>query len=551
MSLDHLNQPEPVQPENNDSEIYSVFEEVEVPVFEESNRKMNPLTLYLVIAAIVAVVLACVILGFTLLSGEETPSENTDTDQSDTTQVTDNAEDNSLVLLDKTDKGKVVLRQIDFKNAEGSFTVYYNEKNGKFLLKGYEDIELSEDLVTVMKGYTTTIVATEQVKTPGALKNYGLDKPEASALITYADGSTVTLHLGKTLPTGDGYYGTLNTKDGVYMFDADSVSLFRFRPAAFADTVLVSSPTVKKDDTYGSAVLKEIQYTGKNYAQPFTMRRSYHTDGEELQLFSYIISAPYLRGATDAAAGYLSSFKALSASHALYLHPTAEQKKKLGFDSPMAKLHITMAVETSKSDAEDAPNIYYNETTAVLTIGSTDSDGNYMAMLEGVDAIFLLEKEAFSSIADRTYENSVNELLFLKNIDQIGRITIEIDGKTTDFQLKHYPNEEKLDDQMQVIAEGKTMSTGDFRELYQLLMGLARMDTLKNVPEGKPVMTVKMYTTEGKFYMGATYHSLSGTLCAVETTEGEVFATRWRNVTHFMEQVENLLNSEKVLIMTY
>jgi len=548
MSLDHLNQP--VQPENNDSERYSAFEEVNTPASDDTPRQVSSLTFSLIIATIVAVVLACVVLGFVLLSGEEDPA-NTDTDQNSETEVTDPVEDNSLVLLDKTDKGKVVLRRIDCTNKEGSYTVYYNDKDGKFLLKGYEDIDLSEDLVTVMKGYTATIVATEQVKNPGKLKDYGLDKPESTARITYADGTTVTLKLGKELPSGDGYYGTLDAKEGVFMFDADSVSMYRFRAAAFADTVLVSTPTVKKDDTYGSAVLKEIQYTGKNYAQPFTMRRSYHTDGEELQLFSYIISAPYLRGTTDATAGYLSSMKSLNASHALYLHPTEDQKAKLGFNDPLAKIRLTMAVETSKSEDENAPNIYYNESSAVLTIGSTDSDGNYRAMLNGIDAIFLLEKEAFSSIADRTYENSVNELLFLKNIDQLGRITIEIDGKTTDFQLKHYPNEEKLDDQMTVTAENKTLSTTDFRELYQLLMGLARMETLDKIPEGKPVMTVKMYTTEGKFYMGATYHSISGTLCAVETTEGEVFATRWRNVTYFMEQVENLLNGDKVLIMTY
>jgi len=51
--------------------------------------------------------------------------------------------------------------------------------------------------------------------------------------------------------------------------------------------------------------------------------------------------------------------------------------------------------------------------------------------------------------------------------------------------------------------------------------------------------------------MGATYHSISGTLCAVQTSEGEIFTTRWRNVTHFMEQVTNILNGDKVLIMTY
>ena len=323
------------------------------------------------------------------------------------------------------------------------------------------------------------------------------------------------------------------------------------RASAFADTLLVSTPTVKKDDANGSSVLKEIKYTGKNHPAPLTLRRSYHSDGEELQLFTYIISTPYLRGGTDEVAGYLGSFKSLSAGYALYLHPTTEQKEKLGFNNPMTQMEITMAVETSESNEENAPNIYYNETTTHLTIGSLDSDGNYLVMVKGIDAIFLLEKDTFSNIADRTYDNTVNELLFLKSIDTLGSITIEIDGKTTTFKMKHYPNEEMLNDQLTVTADGKAVSTNDFRELYQLMMGLARMGKQEEKPTTDPVMTIKMYTTEGEFYMGATYYSMSGTLCAVETTEGELFATRWRNVTHFMEQVTNLLNGDPVLIMTY
>ena len=65
-----------------------------------------------------------------------------------------------------------------------------------------------------------------------------------------------------------------------------------------------------------------------------------------------------------------------------------------------------------------------------------------------------------------------------------------------------------------------------------------------------PVLKVDIYTTEGTHYLGATYYPLSGTLCAVETTEGEVFTTRWRNVTHFVEQIDNYLNGDKVLILT-
>ncbi|MBE6807117.1 MAG: DUF4340 domain-containing protein [Ruminococcaceae bacterium] len=559
MSLDHLNETQPVQPENNDAEIYNVFEETNPPVFDDKPQKVDRLTLSLIIASIVIVLLLCGYLGIKLLGDDGEPTESRDDtstsdqteDTNDTTEGTMPEPDTTVTLLDKSDKGKTVLRRVDFKNENGSFTIYYNEDDGNFLIKGCEDILLSSEVISLLKEYTTEIIAMDQVKEPGALKDYGLDKPNATAVITYADGSKATLKLGDELPTGDGYYGVLEGKEGVYMFDTDSASLFRFRNSAFADTTLIVAPAVKSDDTYGSALLKEIRYTGKNFKKPMVLRRSYKTDGEELQLFSYVITEPYPRGTTDEASGYYSSFKGLSASHALYLHPTAEQKKKLGFNDPLANIQFTMAVETSESDDENAPNTYYNATTTKLTVGSINSDGDYIVMVEGIDAIFLLEKSTFSNIADRTYENTVNELLFLKSIDQLGRITIEIDGKTTDFELNHYPGAENLDDQMQVLVGEEMLSTPDFRELYQLLMGLARLDSLDAMPEGTPVMNIKMYTTEGTFYMGATYHSISGTLCAVQTSEGEIFTTRWRNVTHFMEQVTNILNGDKVLIMTY
>ena len=319
----------------------------------------------------------------------------------------------------------------------------------------------------------------------------------------------------------------------------------------------MTAPAVKKDDASGVAVLKSIKYSGKNHPVPFSIRRSYYTDSEELTLFSYIIDKPYARGTSDTVSNILGSFKSLSASQALYLHPTAQQKKQLGFQDPITVMEMVMAVETAESsdssntlDKQAEKKIYYNSSTTKLTIGSIDDNGNYVVMMDGIDAIYLVSKEVLFDLADRTYTNSVNTLLFLKNINQVGKISITVNGQRHDFLLSHYPEKEDRDENMVVTKDNKRYPTDDFRELYQQLMGLERYGVADQSYEKTATLKIDIYTTDGAHYLGASYYPISGILCAVETTEGETFTTRWKNVTHFVEQFENYLNGDPVLVLT-
>lgn len=544
MSLDNPNtEPQGTPSVNEEEELYSAFEQVNTTEPAKPKKKWSKQRWIILATSAVAVVLVAALLLLLLVppATDPTPEESTDTET-----------DTSVTLLDKTQKGKTVVKQVEVKNDKDSYTIYYNEKENVFLLKGYEDITLSADLTDTLVACTSSLVAVDEVKKPEALSVYGLDKPDATVTVTYKDGDVAHLSVGVLVPTENGYYVSADAKEGVYIFESDAVSLFLSRGIAFADTTLITTPTVKKDDANGSAVLKEVRLSGKNYPKPLGLRRSYHTDSEELTLFTYIIDTPYLRGTTDDVMSSLSNFKSLSADQALILHPTEENKEKLGFNDPLIVADITMAVETGediKEGEEETINTYYNETTTKITVGSMEN-GNYVVMMDGIDAIFLVNKTAFAAIGERTYENSVSQLLFLKNIVDLGRISITMDGKTADFKLTHYPNKEDDDKKLKVTVDGKKYPTPDFRELYQMLMGLERYDTPDRAPSGDPVMEVQMYTNDGKPYLGAKYYPLSGTLCAVVTTEGEIFTTRWHNVTHFTEQVENYLNGDPVLILT-
>ena len=98
--------------------------------------------------------------------------------------------------------------------------------------------------------------------------------------------------------------------------------------------------------------------------------------------------------------------------------------------------------------------------------------------------------------------------------------------------------------------DNKVYSTEDFRELYQLLMGLKRYGVPEKEPTSEVPLEIALYDSEGKLYLGAKYYNTSGSLCTVETSEGELFTTRWSDVAFFIQQVDNYLNGRDVLIST-
>lgn len=546
MSLEDMNRDNsPAIEETGD--LFSAFEQVNTVTTKKSPRKLPKRTRNLIITSATAVLLAVILLVLTLLPNEDVGGSDTSEPMVDTT----------ITLLDKSSNSAVTIKQVSIKNANDDYSLHYDSDAKRMVIKGYEDITVDEELSNTLIAYTTVITAFDKVENQGDLKEYGLDNAAATATVTYTDDSSVTINVGNLAPSEDGYYARISGDDTVYIIESDYVSLFLVRASAFADTTLLTTPTVKKDDANGVAVLKSIKYSGKNYPTPLSIRRSYYTDSAEITLFSYVVDKPFLRGIKDAVSTDIGNFKSLKASQALYLHPTADQKKKLGFNDPLTIMEITMAVETPEDaesstslDEEAEKNIYYNSYTVRLTVGSLDSSGNYIVMLDGIDAIYLVDKTSLSMLAERTYDNTVNELLFLKNISHLGKIAITIDGKRHDFVLTHFPEKEDNDENLVVTIDGKRYPTSDFRELYQQLMGLARYGSTNGSYDKVATLKVDIYTTEGEHYLGATYYPLSGTLCAVETSEGEVFTTRWKNVTHFVEQIENYLNGEKVLILT-
>lgn len=558
MSTEHITPELPTPPDKEwEATMLSFVESSESNAPSTVERKQLPVrrrTLTVILSSVGTVLLAVILLVVTLCMQPQQSDVNNDPDTSDTSISTKP----SIPLLNNAgdaDNNIVAnpLRQVNVKNGFGEYSIVYDESAKTYVIDGYEDLTLSSSLLTTLRNYTETIQATEEVAASTDLSVYGLDQPQATATITYSDGSTAHLRIGDVTPSESGYYGQFGDSEKVYIFASDTVEMFRFQAAAFVDTLLVATPTVKSTDENGTALLRNATFTGTAHSSPLVLRRSNNKDNEEYTYFNYLITSPYFRATNDTTSNALGQFKSLSATQALVLHPTKDQKQKLGFDNPLIRIEATMAVETeedSNTEDEESSVIYYNATDYTITVGSTNSDGNYVVMVNGIDAIFLVSKDSYGYLFDVTYSNAVNEFLFFRSIEKIGRVSVVSNNSTHTFDLTHYPNAEKQDDQLVVKSSDTVYPTEDFRELYGLMLGLERYGTVEAKPTGDVPLEVYLYDTEGKLYFSAKYYDTTGSLCSVETSEGEFFTTRWSYVSFFITQVENYINGRDVLVNT-
>ena len=148
------------------------------------------------------------------------------------------------------------------------------------------------------------------------------------------------------------------------------------------------------------------------------------------------------------------------------------------------------------------------------------------------------------------YDNTVTDLLYLKNILEVGRVDISTADGNHSFTLKHIKDEDDRDKSLVVTEGDKTYSTPEFRDLYQLMMSIERYDGLELAPDVDPVLGIDIYDVDGEMYLSADFYPASGSLYHVRTSEGELFVTRASNISHFIDQVSNLLNGKDVLIAT-
>lgn len=528
----------------------SAFEEVAAPQKVAKRKRLSANTRVLI--AVTAIVAALAILLAVLL-----PLLSEGTGGSSTSSDAVSVPEEVYPLYDRStdDTDEQIVQTITIKNPDDEYTFRYNASEELYQLVGYTDISLSASGVEGLIDCATTLNGYDKVKTVEKLADFGLDDPAITVTITYHDGTATTLLIGDETPDMAGYYARLQDSNEVVMINADTVSYFQLKKGQYIERNLLTAPTVKEDDANGTAVLKELTLKGGPGNETLSLRQVATSDGEEYSYSTFIITKPYKRMVSETVSSTLSSFTYLIASEGVVLHPTAADKAEYGFNDPYAVLDVTLAVQTVEEDDEsttestettDVEYIYYNAFSTKITVGSKDDNGNYYVMIDENNAIYLVASSSLISVVERTYVNTISELLFLKTITDLKQVSISADGKTYGFDLTHDESKEDSDEQMTVVCDGKTLDTQDFRTLYSRLMGISRYGETDKAPTGQPLHKIVLVENNGSTYLTLEVFEHSASLYTVRTDEGELFTVKVSDISNFMSLIKDYYDGKPI-----
>lgn len=463
-------------------------------------------------------------------------------------------EDTSVLLLDKStdENGEEItapIKSIHVSSRLDEYTLSLDE-DGVMRLQGEDGVTVNSTNVESLVEALSSITAADTIATGlTSFTDYGLDAPTATVEVVYADDTQAKLELA-SLAVGSHYYLRLNGGDTVYLLDATLPTEVMQTAEAFVGLTMIASPAVGSSDANGSVVLKELSLTGTvRDSQITTVRRKESSDSGEFANSNYLITAPYLSDTDSTVVSTVFGVTDVSATEVVALHPTEAQMAEYGLSDPYSIAKIVLAVYTHTTD--EAGNVategYYNETAHLMLLGNKDEDGNYYAMADTMDVIFLVSADSVPW-AEKTYHDFANQYLFLRSLTTLSSISCTLDGKTYDFTFEHFPEAEELDDQLRVTLDGTQYDTDQFRELYKVLMTLYRTGPAPAEPAGDPLLTVRITSTDESYSVKEiSIYDYSGSVYIARAENGDTYKVTASRVDDAITQIRNYINGETVV----
>ena len=502
--------------------------------------KKQARTLIIITTAVLVLVALLLSLLFLLPKGEEEASSS------------DTSSDTSISLISKdTANGKAVdqpVKKAVIKTKDEEFTIAPSDDK-QLIVMGYEDLPVNTTEIESLIRTLASLSASRKVADDSSKEaEFGLDKPRATAAVTYHDDSSVTFELGNDAAGDAGSYLRIEKGGPIYLVEtAFSEQLLR-QSVEYIGTTLITAPATKSDDKDGQAIMKSMKLSGtvrKN--KPFSFGVNTNQASGVLSTFVYVITSPGSKGTSDEATTIAQAATSLSALKAVKAHPASAQLREYGLDKPYSVCELTLAVQTSAASGnEEAKPSYYNTTKHTVKLGKKDADGNYYAMVDDYKVVYAISPSSVPW-AETQYNDIVSKMLFLRDIKGVKSISLKTGDKDTTFQLTHYPDEEDSDKSMAVKVDGKTCSTPEFRSLYQVLMSVYRYGETSEKPKGDAEIVLKLEPvkkSDGSFT--ASFYKLSSSLYICEVSDGDAYTVKTSDVKKMLTSLDNYLNGREV-----
>ena len=217
------------------------------------------------------------------------------------------------------------------------FEISPNEEE-EMVVQLYKDLPVNTYLVESLTDSLAAISATKKVADKAENPaDYGLDTPAVTATVVYHDDTEVTVELGNETPLKEGFYFRISGDETVYLVSTSFGNTLLKESLSYIGNILYSKPSVNADDSNGSAILRDMELSGRVRGEnKFAFRATTNADTAEYTAYAdYIMTFPYARSTNAQTVSDLASAAAsLSATKAVLAYPTAEDLAAYGLDDP-------------------------------------------------------------------------------------------------------------------------------------------------------------------------------------------------------------------------
>lgn len=334
------------------------------------------------------------------------------------------------------------IESVTLENRDGTFVIV--KKDEEWALSTPTDLRYDPSALSSIVINLASVVTDKLIEENAQdLSIYGFDKP-AVARVKPKDGDAVTIEVGSQTPTKTGYYARLAGSNKVYT---------------------ISTYTAEKITSGRNSMrTRQLFDIAADEINKFALHRNGQIVFESVKDGTvWSMQAP-IKGSMNESS-FLAMVDAVANTTVVeFIEDESGDLSAYGLDKPVYEVIFS----TEKAGEMK------------LQFGlERKSDSSIYAKLDGVDEVYAIDLAPFTFL-DKPLKEIVSIFAYIVNIDQVEKIELTMDGKTTNMTLDVYVDEEgNMDkDKDKFYVEGVDASgrneEGDqpFRKFYQALIGI-------------------------------------------------------------------------------
>lgn len=507
------------------------------------------------IKGIIVGVVVMVCLGATLLLLKLTdPAKNTDSSsqKDNTSSIADELlEDENVYPLTEIDKNSV--SKITFVNEHGELVIERTEKapsadgTAVWQLTNLDGVRQNKTFVNACVNICSGLKGREIVEENASdLSKYGLSEPKARITISSDNSPDRIFNIGIEIAQGGYYYLCEEGSNTVYTVLQQNVNYFMQSELYFTNSVLVDTPSDSAWPTIDRLTIKreDIDYdmvfvTVPEDEIPIGMSSNQAMIKPVYQFLNITASADVTHGIWG-----------LTASEAVLLHPTDEDKEKYGLKEPFAKVILD-------TDSDDYTLSIGNPVYALDDNGEeTTTVSGYYCFLNAKDTDCIYIIPATECVWATVVPGDIILGMMTNNLFvDLDTITLQTTDKTVSVDVYAHEDEnpdDSIDDEVfEVKIDGKTVETELFQDWYVYWLECPTDETYFTPLTGEEelYLTVTIKLENGKEQIVKFYTSTNRRLIAeLDGSVGYIIPTSYADT--LMENIQRVVDGES-MITTY